>query len=435
VRNALFVSTMLSVVPGILSAQTEAIQKQVSKSLEQARMYEDIEIMRRLLHRKIAGLARSCAKCHRDPGDMAGGMGDMDALGGIDEAMGAGAGGMAPGGGGMAGMPGMPGMAMGPMPGAAAARDEAITVDGVYVPGHGVVFQVEAPRLLAMLPPAIASPQPKAELNEWELIRRQLRGEKVRQRTTAKDPHQPSFQEALTATLAEYGKNFRALKDTEKLTVAVTFRAPASEPAAGGGAMSMGGMMPGGAVGPMGGGFDAGGDPMGGLPGLPGGGVPTLPMPGGEGGVGDFASGGPGGFGSQAPGNRPATTSKDHELLADYHIRQGRYDEASKSLLKAFALNTDVKRSSGLQRKLAIAYLMRDQYDRSDPDAVAKALAAINKAAEKKKPAATPAVQPLVLPQRLIITVSRHALQSQSLEGATIEWLRFDRQARAGESD
>jgi hypothetical protein len=454
--------SVLLLTPTVVSAQTEAIQKDIDQSLQQARMYEDIEIMRRLLHRKIAGLAQSCQKCHGEGGgDMAGMAGMMG--GGMFGGEGGAA--MMPGPmmAGTPGMPGMPGLGagvgmpmagMGSMPGGPEGRTDTTTVDGVHIPGQGVVFQVEAPALLAMLPPKIPRSQPKPKLSEWEVIRKQLRGEKIEAPAPADNPHEPNFQQVITSTLAEHGKNFRALGDKEKLTVAVTFRTRTPEPAAGGGAMPMGGMampgmaMPGGEAGPMGGGFgDAGagaGDPMGGPsgprgPGGPGGIGPMSPMglPGGEA-AGGFGPGVPGGFSPGSGAGLPArhgNTSKDHELLADYHIRQGRYDEAAQSLLKAIALNTDVNRSSGLQRKLAISYLMQDQYQRPDADAVAKAMAAFKKALEGKKTGTAPSARPLALPQRLIITVPRQALQTKSLEGATIEWLRFDRSVLRGSSD
>jgi hypothetical protein len=434
---------LLLFAPAVVSAQTEEIQKDIDKALQQARMYEDIEIMRRLLHRKIDGLARSCLKCHNDPDADA--MGDMMA-GGMEGA----AGGMMPmmPGPGMGGMAGMPGMAMGPMAGGRVVWSDTTTVDGVHIPGHGVIFQVEVPALLAILPPVTGRPEPKGKLSEWELIRKQLRGEKVPAPASTANPHQPGFQEVVTSTLAEYGKNFRALSDKEKLTVSVTFRTRAPQPPVGG--MPMGGMMgptgigPGGGAGPMGGGFDAGGggDPMGAVPA-----GPMSPMPGGApmpasgegpggfgspGGSGGLAGGGAPGLPGTPGGSRTGNTSRDHELLADFHIRQGRYDEAARSLLKAIALNTDVSRSSGLQRKLAISYLMQDQYQRPDADAVAKAMDAFKKALDGKKTGTATSARPLSLPKRLIISVPRQALQSNSLEGATIQWLRFDHPAVTG---
>jgi len=281
-----------------------------------------------------------------------------------------------------------------------------------------------------MLTPSSRAAKPKPPLSEWEIIRRQLRGEKVKPAAApAEQHHQHGFQDTLLATLAEHGKNFRALGDKEKITIAITFR-PWSAPEGGmpGSGLMLNPMGPSGAPGPMGG---VPGDPEGGGPFNPAGGGPSA------GGSGPGGLAGPPVGGLPMPGvpggAPPRTGSKDHELLADYHLKQGRYHEAVKSFLKAIALNTDQARVSGLQRKLAVAYLMLDQ-EQGDASATAKALEAIKKALEgRKSSGAPPQVQPVILPQRLIISTSRSALQQASPAGlddfrkqATVEWLRFN---------
>jgi tetratricopeptide (TPR) repeat protein len=395
------------VTPTMTSAQTLEIQKDIEKTLRQARMYEDVEIMRRLLSRKLSGLIQSCQQCHRFGSDMGmAGAGDGPMM---MAGMGAGAPeGMMPRGS-MAARGGISGGRD------AAAPQDSLLVDGLYVPGHGVVFQAQAPAMLLMVPTDRPA-KPAAQITEWEIIRKQLRGEVVEDPSVPSDGHhQFNLADALLAALAENGKHFRSLGDNEKLTVAITFRPftrsdPAGDMVGGSspfGAASEGAGFGGTASGPM--------VPMGPGQGLP----PGLAAPGA---VGAGAAAPPPGRG----------TSKDHELLADYHLKQGRYDEAARSLLKAITLNTDPARSSGLQRKLAIAYLMADQYDRAETGAVAKALDAIKKAMEGKKSEAT-GQRPVTLPQRLIVSASRQALQQASRENldelrrqTSIEWLRFN---------
>jgi tetratricopeptide (TPR) repeat protein len=426
--------------PGVVAAQTAAIQKEIEGTLQQARMYEDIEIMRRLLQRKLNSLVNSCSSCHPHPflsgfGEEGGGGAMMMGPGGMPGGMGGIGGGM--GSGMPSGMPGigppmgMAGMNAGAMhPGGGRPRED-IAVEAVYLPGYGAVFQAQASALsLPIVPPAGAAGKPAPPLSEWEIIRRQLRGEKSATTPPHSDQHHKvSFQETLLATLAEHGKHFRALGDKEKLVVAITFRtAPTPE-----GMMSGMGGPPGAGPGPDGGGDFGGGSgavfPMGGSGGSSGG-SPPGGFPG-EGGDAFGPKGGRGGAGSGSsapPSGR--NTSKDHELLADYHLKQARYQDAARALLKAISLNTDAARVSGLQRKLAIAYLMQDQYQNADADAVAKAFEAFKKAVEGKKTDAAPAPPPVLLPQRLIVSASRQALQASSPDEfrrlATAELIRFN---------
>jgi len=95
--------------------------------------------------------------------------------------------------------------------------------EGVYLPGHGVVYSLSAPP-----PPgdplARDTPGDVKELTSWERARRELRGEKVTQDTKQAAPREASLSEALLRLLAENGKNFSQLPAKERITLAVTFR-------------------------------------------------------------------------------------------------------------------------------------------------------------------------------------------------------------------
>src|SRR5262245_54138058 len=56
---------LVCLTPALIEAQTAKIQAEIDNELAQARAYEDIEIMRRLLQRKLSGFAQSCRQCHQ----------------------------------------------------------------------------------------------------------------------------------------------------------------------------------------------------------------------------------------------------------------------------------------------------------------------------------------------------------------------------------
>src|SRR5262245_62194746 len=56
---------LVCLTPTWAAAQTAKIQGEIDTELAQARAYEDIEIMRQLLQRKLTGFAHSCHQCHQ----------------------------------------------------------------------------------------------------------------------------------------------------------------------------------------------------------------------------------------------------------------------------------------------------------------------------------------------------------------------------------
>lgn len=97
-----------------------------------------------------------------------------------------------------------------------------LSVEGVYLDGYGAVFT-------ATMDAVPRDPRPKADgdkaaaaMTDWERMQKALRGEPVEKpATTAKEP---PLGDVLLKVLADNGKHFTALKDDERLTVAVTFR-------------------------------------------------------------------------------------------------------------------------------------------------------------------------------------------------------------------
>src|ERR1043166_6465716 len=63
-RRTFSLCWLLILTPALASAQTAKIQAEVDKQLAQARAYEEIEILRRLLQRKAFTFLEDCRKCH-----------------------------------------------------------------------------------------------------------------------------------------------------------------------------------------------------------------------------------------------------------------------------------------------------------------------------------------------------------------------------------
>jgi hypothetical protein len=98
-------------------------------------------------------------------------------------------------------------------------------VEGAYLDGYGVVFTVTLPAT-ARDPRAGTDAKPEPILTDWERERRRLLGQPVPEKTTT--PKQTSISDILVKLLADNGKNFTALKEDERVVIAVTFRGHAS---------------------------------------------------------------------------------------------------------------------------------------------------------------------------------------------------------------
>jgi hypothetical protein len=95
--------------------------------------------------------------------------------------------------------------------------------EGMYFSGKGVIYTVT-------LPPPLRDPlgtgdKPGSKpLSDWERTRRELHGEKSEAETPASKEREPALADALLRVLAENGKNLRALKENDSVTVVATFR-------------------------------------------------------------------------------------------------------------------------------------------------------------------------------------------------------------------
>lgn len=268
------------------------------------------------------------------------------------------------------------------------------TVEGVYLKGQGVLFTGtmlpprEDPRPVSTRPPA-AKPD-----SEWEQMRRRFRGEKVEQGDSGGGKKDPPLGERILAVLARNGQHFSELPADESITVVLTFRSEGVRV-----------------------------DPY-----VSGTGYALPPVVG------------------QSTTKPPETTAeraaRDHELLADLHVKNKRYDQAIDAYLAALkSLGVDTSKpiddggrtsSSAVSalEKLSQALIAAGKTE--DARRALERLAEIQKAARTGSAKSTPVVGGL--PARLIVSAPKRLLDQAGQEkisfeefkkAATVEYLTF----------
>lgn len=368
------------------------------RQLQSGPMYEDIEVLRRLLTVKLHAVdlraARWCMQCHgvgNQPGETA----DWQRRARLDLT-----GPLSPGGEGYADADpqhfhhGL---------GKQALATHPFGLEGVYLKGQGVVYT-------ATMPPPGRDPRPEAAkpadkpLSDWERVRKELRNEKAEPVAERKEP---TLADVVLKVLADNGRHFAQLPENESITVVLTFRevepsAVGLRPAGVGEAGS-----PDGAPGPGGGGRGEGsGSPDGGAPTSGGGdGRPSGPDSGGspDGGRSD-----PGGFPPKAP-----SSVRDYELLGDLHVSQGSAKKAIDMYSRALELKPDAKQATALQLKIAHAYLTLKDLD--------KGAEWLKRAKEGADKVAKPEPAPSPLPAKLIVSAPKKLLDQAGAGKITFE--------------
>jgi hypothetical protein len=353
---------LVVVTPGALLAQQDPSNRPIQhppqfqqggappsgKAIDAEKMYEDIEILRRILDRKLAPLYPT----HISPTG-----GGMIGMGGMQ--------------GGMMGMSGMQGGMMGSgMMGSGMMGSGTITItplhslEGVYLKGQGVVYtatlsSLELPAKAKSTAPGIAYQgylQGAAMLSEWDSVRRQVRNEKD-------EPKKPeagkpaSLSDVLLNVLAENGHHFAQLGENESLTLVLTVRDANPSLAAR--------KSPGGSAGPD--------KPKS---------APAAPS------------------GDSESSNR----ARNMELLGDLHLKQGRYEEA----LKHYKEVGKQAHKAEFYRKVAQCYLGLEKYEDAR-GALDRAIALSKENSDgKNKPA--DAKPKSALPVKLIISAQKRLL-------------------------
>jgi hypothetical protein len=222
---------LLLVVPCLAYAQSSTAEKKQPS----AQMYEDIEVMRRILNRSLH-LPRHATHSVWVPSNGLNtyttqpilGLGALGnpALGALGNSGGGHSIGTTYGSSSLGALGGGLG-ALGNVMGGQSVGISSLEypgAEGVYLKGHGVVFNLILPPQ-KQLKAETATPAPKT-LSEWERIRKEVRGEKLDTEAAEKKPKEPSFVEVLLKVLAENGKHFTQLGPDETVTIVVTFRPP-----------------------------------------------------------------------------------------------------------------------------------------------------------------------------------------------------------------
>jgi hypothetical protein len=280
-------------------------------------------------------------------------------------------------------------------------------LEGVHLKGYGVVYTVTLPPLPHAAKPQPAKPAAKP-LSDWERVRKEVRGDKADE--PAPGPAvPPPLSDRILHVLARNGQHFSQLSAKERIAVVVTFREPDTSPTATS-ATALGLLALSDAVVPAAG----EGGPRGDKPDLPGpaGGQTGPPR-------------GPSGK-NQAP-----SSARDHELVGDLHLKQGRAGEAVAAYTRAFKAlahepgpASDAQRRT-LYRKLAQAYLgMADRAPdgQEKQQVIVRALAFLKAAQEQK--AAEPPVASARLPAKLVVSATKGLLDQVGSGKLTFEEFR-----------
>jgi hypothetical protein len=100
--------------------------------------------------------------------------------------------------------------------------------EGVYLKDYGVVYTATLPPTgFDLMPGSQPADADKAPPDDWERIRKQIRGDKPDPENRIVAGHRP-LSAVILRVLADNGKHFGRLADGERITVAVTFRGAAN---------------------------------------------------------------------------------------------------------------------------------------------------------------------------------------------------------------
>jgi hypothetical protein len=352
--------TALLLAPSMVQAQASSTSftgLAAQAPVSMAQMYEDIEIMRQLMSQAIHDrwgslYPQGSGASLYAPGDMypnlnVGGFGLVGGSGMLGGGSGILGGGIANSN--IIGM-GMNtlhpyGTIFRPAPSEASTR---LAIEGMHLKGRGAVFSVILPPPSRSPRPGDVKPAPKPP-DQWDRVRKQLRGEQAKAAPTAAAGQNPTVGDVLLKVLADNGHHFSQLAEGESLTLVVTFRsneAPSSRRPAKAGHKKKGA--------------------------------------------------------AADPNSSPARN--DDLLLGDLHLKQGKAKEALKIYLAVVKNHPDIL-GPDLMRKLAQAHLAAGD--------LKEARKWLDRALEKSATPDTPREQAQTaepLPSRLLITASKRLL-------------------------
>jgi len=374
-RELLLAVSLVVVSPSLLRAQSApgGTGPSAADLTNYDKMYEDVEILRCILDRKLHPLYPR--NTHPSMGGMmglqGGRMGWDPNMGGTGYSMsgysmGGGGTGYSMGGYSMGGMSGMMGIGGGAPNNTVWIQDIGHSLEGVYLKGQGVVYTAT----LSSLQTSAKAETARQPVSEWESVRRKLHNEK--EEAKKPDANKPSaLSDVLLKVLAENGHHFSQLGENESLTLVITVHDTNLRPTA----------------------LDTG--------------VPVK-------------------AGSQPPvgGSTVSSKVRDLELLGDLHMKQEHYGMARDAFRKAVELKPGRKQTAVLARKLAQAYLMLDNIEEARW-ALDQSLALMKENANAKdKPTTAPKPATVALPIKLIISAPKKLLDEAGKGKITAEEFR-----------
>jgi tetratricopeptide repeat protein len=234
------------------------------------------------------------------------------------------------------------------------------SLEGIYLKGQGVVYTAT---LSSLQPPAKTDAGNSDKVtydivlreSEWDSIRRQVRKEKAEPKKPAENKP-PSLSDVLLEVLVENGHRFSHLGENESVTIVLTVHDPRSaSPAAKSG------------TGPAQ--------------------SESKPAPAGNG----------------ADARREAGNLA---MLGELHLKQAKYGEALSTFQTMLELTKTPQQEADVRSLLAQCYLRQGQIENARAE-LDKAVALIQKEKEAK---AKPAAEPAALPVKLIVSASKKLL-------------------------
>jgi hypothetical protein len=262
-------------------------------------------------------------------------------------------------------------------------QEVSFQLEGVYLKGQGVVYTVTLPTLQA----STKVKKPVKPISEWESVRREFHKEKETPKKSD-EGKEAGLREVLLKVLAENGSHFSRLGENESLTLVVTAhderksQSPRKSEA-----------------------------------------KPAKP------------ESNPSAAKALASALESPKKANDFELLGDLHLKQGRSEDAITAFQKAVELVSGSKQKAALHRKLAQAYLMQEKNEKARSH-IDQAIALLKEAADaKNKPAPAAKAETTPLPVKMIISVPKKLLDQASdgkmtfeefCRRASVETLRFE---------
>jgi tetratricopeptide (TPR) repeat protein len=275
------------------------------------------------------------------------------------------------------------------------------SVEGVYLPGYGVVLTTTLSGARRDGKPSDDKPVSKP-MSDWDRAQAELRGEKPSATPATSAMRSPSVRDIILHVLADNGNHLTRLRDDEKITVVVTFRDGETFFA------------------PQGATFGQSSNPFQAM-------TPSGLTTTNQQGVAPSSALQPSG------GNKQPSSAHDYEMLGDLHLKQSQYQAAAEAYKKAIAAyeeETQGSRTGDYQRTLSslLARQAQAQIGLGHNDRAVELLQQARSGAsgQNSVTAKAPASKPRV-PTKLIISATRRQLAA--LAGGQMNFDEFRRAA------